>query len=50
MILLVSMTLAFLSGMKIWKRVATNVAIIAVAAGVTYLIGAVVRNLLGITI
>lgn len=50
MILLVSMTLAFLSGMKIGKRAAMNVAIIAVAAGVTYAIGAAVRNLLGITI
>jgi predicted membrane protein (TIGR00267 family) len=49
-IILVSMTLAFLSGMEIKKRVMTNVVIIAVAAGVTYLIGMVVRNLLGVEI
>ncbi len=49
-IILVSMTLSFLSGMEIRKRVLTNVVIIAVAAGVTYLIGMLVRNLLGVEI
>lgn len=47
-IILVSMTLAFLSGMEIKKRVMTNVVIITVAAGVTYLIGMLVRSLLGV--
>lgn len=46
-ILLVSMLLAFLSGMKIWRRALTNLVIIAVAAGVTYLIGIIVRTLVG---
>lgn len=49
-IILVSMTLAFLSGMEIKKRVMTNVVIITVAAGVTYLIGMLVRSLLGVEI
>jgi predicted membrane protein (TIGR00267 family) len=49
-ILLVSMLLAFLSGMKIRQRALTNLVIITLAAGVTYLIGMLVRNFLGITI
>lgn len=49
-VILVSMALSFLSGMEIRKRVLTNVVIIAVAAGVTYLIGMLVRNLLGVEI
>ena len=50
MIILVSMGLGFLSGMEIRKRVLTNVIIITVASGVTYLIGLAVRNLLGVQI
>ena len=50
MILLVSMALAFLSGMDVKRRALTNLVIITVAAGVTYLIGMLVRNLLGIEI
>ncbi|TAJ99832.1 MAG: hypothetical protein EPO39_16370 [Candidatus Manganitrophaceae bacterium] len=50
MILLVSAVLGFLSGMNIGRRALTNVIIIAVAAGVTYLIGMMVRNLLGVQI
>lgn len=49
-IILVSMILSFLSGMEIKKRVLTNAVIIAVAAGVTYLIGMLVRNLVGIDV
>lgn len=49
-ILLISMLLGFLSGMKIRKRALTNLIIIAVAAGVTYLIGLAVRNLPGVGI
>lgn len=49
-ILLVSMLLAFLSGMKIRQRAVTNLIIITLAAGVTYLIGLLVRDFLGITI
>ncbi|MFY9270115.1 MAG: VIT1/CCC1 transporter family protein, partial [Candidatus Manganitrophaceae bacterium] len=50
MIILVSMTLSFLSGMDLRRRVLTNVIIIAVASGVSYGIGLLVRNLLGITV
>lgn len=46
-ILMVSMLLAFLSGMRIRQRAVTNLVIIALAAGITYLIGLLVRNLLG---
>ncbi|MDC4203327.1 MAG: VIT1/CCC1 transporter family protein [Candidatus Manganitrophus sp.] len=49
-IILVSMALAFLSGMDVKRRALTNLVIITVAAGVTYLIGMLVRNLLGIEI
>ncbi|HYK91814.1 MAG TPA: hypothetical protein VE398_23820 [Acidobacteriota bacterium] len=50
MILLVSITLAFLSGMEIKKRALVNLVLIAVAVGVTYLIRLLVRSLLGIQI
>ncbi len=50
MILLVSVTIAFLSGMDIKKRTLTNLVLIALAVGITYLIGISVRALLGIRI
>ena len=50
MILLVSVTLAFLSGMEIRKRTSTNLVLIALAVGVTYAIGHLVRALVGIQI
>lgn len=50
MILLVSITLAFLSGMDIKKRALTNLIMIALAVGITYVIGMLVRSLLGVEI
>jgi VIT1/CCC1 family predicted Fe2+/Mn2+ transporter len=50
MILLVSITIAFLSGMDVRKRAITNLILIALAVGTTYLIGMSVRALLGIQI
>jgi predicted membrane protein (TIGR00267 family) len=50
MILLVSIVLAFLSGMNVKKRALTNLVLIALAVGITYLIGICVRNLLGVRI
>ncbi len=50
MILVVSMTLAFLSGMDVRKRALTNLALIALAVGITYVIGLIVRTILGIQI
>lgn len=50
MILLVSITLAFLSGMDIKRRALTNIVMIALAVGITYVIGMLVRSLLGIEI
>ncbi|HTP41784.1 MAG TPA: VIT1/CCC1 transporter family protein [Nitrospiria bacterium] len=47
-ILLVSMVLAFLSGMDVRKRMAMNLVIIAAAVGVSYAIGAAVRALWGV--
>jgi VIT1/CCC1 family predicted Fe2+/Mn2+ transporter len=44
----VSWILAFLSGMNIPKRVATNVVTMAAAVGVTYAIGTLARALWGI--
>lgn len=48
MILVVSLVLAFLSGMNIKKRVLTNLVIIAAAVGVTYTIGILAKALWGI--
>ncbi len=50
MILLVSITIAFLSGMNVKKRAIMNLVLIALAVGITYLIGISVRALLGIQI
>jgi VIT1/CCC1 family predicted Fe2+/Mn2+ transporter len=50
LIILVSMLLAFLSGMDVRRRVLTNLVIIAAAVGVTYAIGIVARALWGISI
>ena len=49
-ILLVSLILAFLSGMDIKKRLLTNLVIIAAAVGVTYLIGTLVRTVWGVSV
>ncbi len=50
MILIVSGTLAFLTGMDIRKRALTNLVLIALAVGVTYAIGLLVRSIVGIHI
>jgi len=50
MILLVSVTVAFLSGMETRKRALMNLVLIALAVGVTYAIGTLVRTLVGIEI
>jgi vacuolar iron transporter family protein len=50
MIVIVSMLLAFLSGMNVKRRVLTNLIIIAAAVGITYLIGRTVNTLWGISI
>lgn len=49
-IILVSMTLAFLSGMDVRKRILTNLIIITGALGITYSIGILVRTLFGVTL
>ena len=49
-IILVSMLLAFLSGMNIRRRIVTNVIIIFAAVGITYAIGRVVKDLFGIAV
>jgi VIT1/CCC1 family predicted Fe2+/Mn2+ transporter len=50
MIILVSMIVAFLSGMDVRRRVVMNVVIITAAVGITYLIGVVTRSLWGIAV
>jgi VIT1/CCC1 family predicted Fe2+/Mn2+ transporter len=50
MIILVSMVLAFLSGMDIKKRILTNLVIIACAVAVTYAIGRVAKTLWGVSV
>ena len=44
------MLLAFLSGMNVRRRIATNLVIIAAAVGITYAIGIVTRTLWGIAV
>lgn len=46
---LVSAILAFLSGMELWRRLRTNVLILAAAVAVTYPIGLAARALWGIS-
>lgn len=50
MIILVSMVLAFLSGMDIKKRILTNLVIIACAVAITYAIGVVAKTLWGVSV
>ena len=50
MVILVSTVLAFLSGMKIRKRIATNLLIVTLAVGVTYGIGTLARSFWGINL
>jgi VIT1/CCC1 family predicted Fe2+/Mn2+ transporter len=47
---LVSMLLAFLSGMDVRRRILTNVLIMAIAVGVTYGIGVIARAFWGVSI
>jgi VIT1/CCC1 family predicted Fe2+/Mn2+ transporter len=49
-ILLVSMVLAFLSGMDVRRRMVINLMIITAAVGVSYAIGAAVRALWGVSL
>jgi VIT1/CCC1 family predicted Fe2+/Mn2+ transporter len=49
-IVIVSMLLAFLSGMNVRRRMLTNLVIIAAAVGVTYLIGIVTKAVFGIAV
>lgn len=50
LIIIVSMLLAFLSGMEIKRRVTTNLVIIATAVGVTFAIGLVAKLVWGISV
>jgi len=49
-VILVSMILAFLSGMDIKRRILTNLLIVAAAVGITYLIGSLARQLWGVSL
>jgi VIT1/CCC1 family predicted Fe2+/Mn2+ transporter len=50
LMVLVSVLLAFLSGMEVRRRVAMNLVVVAVAVGVTYTIGLATRAIFGITL
>jgi VIT1/CCC1 family predicted Fe2+/Mn2+ transporter len=49
-IVVVSMLLAFLSGMNVRRRIVTNLVIIAAAVAVTYVIGIVTRAVFGVAV
>ena len=49
-IVLVSAILAFLSGMNVRRRILLNLAIIAAAVAISYLIGLVAQSVWGITV
>jgi VIT1/CCC1 family predicted Fe2+/Mn2+ transporter len=49
-IVLVSMLLAFLSGMNVRRRIATNLVIITAAVVVTYVIGLATKALFGVSV
>ena len=50
MAVLVSLVLAYLSGMDVRERIAMNLLIIALAVGVTYAIGLAAKSLWGIAV
>jgi len=50
MIIVISYFLAFLTGMDARKRILTNIVILAIAVSVTYAIGSVIQEFLGINI
>ena len=50
LIIIVSMILAFLSGMDITRRVVTNLVIIAAAVGVTFAMGLLTKLVWGVSL
>jgi len=50
MIIVVSLLLAFLSGMKIQRRITMNLVIIAAAVGITYMIGLLAKSIWGVSV
>jgi VIT1/CCC1 family predicted Fe2+/Mn2+ transporter len=50
LIIVVSMVVAFLSGMNVTRRILTNLVIIAAAVGITYVIGIVTKAMFGISV
>ncbi len=46
----ISYFLAFVSGMSVAKRITTNIVIIAIAVSITYTIGLLAKNVLGVSI
>jgi VIT1/CCC1 family predicted Fe2+/Mn2+ transporter len=49
-IVFISGVIAFLSGMKMSRRILTNLVILVIAVGITYAVGTLVRGVLGINI
>jgi len=49
-LIVVSMVLAFLSGMNVKRRMLMNLVIMAVAVGITYAIGGLAKSLLGVAL
>jgi VIT1/CCC1 family predicted Fe2+/Mn2+ transporter len=49
-IVVVSMLLAFLSGMDVRRRIVINLVIITAAVGITYLIGLATKALFGVSV
>jgi hypothetical protein len=50
LIVVVSVILAFLSGMEMTRRVVTNLVIIAAAVGITFAIGLVTKLIWGVSV
>jgi len=46
----ISAVIAFLSGMRMSRRIMTNLAILVIAVGITYVVGMLVRSVFGINI
>ena len=48
--LFISTVIAFLSGMRMSKRIVTNLIILLIAVGVTYLVGLLLRSIFGLNV
>ncbi len=50
LIIIVSIIIAFLSGMSVKRRVLSNLVVIAAAVGITFAIGAITKRVWGVSV